>query len=171
MPRNGAEIRSRWTRRNLYFLFACSYEALSLNPSPNTSSETFRLWEWDVAEVFIGSDFENLQKYKEFEMSPQGEWCDLDIDLGKPQHEDGWTWVSGLSVAVRIDRAARVWYAAMRIPFAALPPRTPAAGDTYRINLFWSQREGAKAAWLPPMANTFHVPERFGLLRLAPDKG
>jgi hypothetical protein len=166
MPRYRAEIRSRWTKRNLYFLFICPYEQLSLNPAPSTSSETFRLWDWDVAEVFIGSDFQNIQRYKEFEISPQGEWVDLDIDLTKPHHEDGWIWNSCFNVAARIDPAAKVWYGAMRIPFAALDSRTPAAGATYRINLFWSQREGAKVAWQPTMSQTFHVPERFGLLRL-----
>ena len=35
-------------------------------------------------------------------MSPQGEWVDLDIDLAKPHHEDGWTWNSGFVVAARI---------------------------------------------------------------------
>ena len=166
MPRYRAEIRSRWTKRNLYFLFACPYEQLNLNPSPNTSAETFRLWDWDVAEVFIGSDFQNIQRYKEFEISPQGEWVDLDIDLAKPHHEDGWIWNSGFSVAARIDPAARIWYGAMRIPFAALNQRAPAVGETFRVNLFWSQPKGAKVAWQPTMSHTFHVPEKFGLLRL-----
>ena len=47
-------------------------------------------------------------------MSPQGEWVDLDIDLAKPHHEDGWTWNSGFVVAARIDSAAKIWYGAMR---------------------------------------------------------
>jgi hypothetical protein len=159
-------VRSRWTKRNLYFLFACPYEQLNLKPSPSTSSETFQLWNWDVAEVFLGSDFQNIQRYKEFEISPQGEWVDLDIDLTKPHHEDGWTWNSGFSVAARIDPAAKVWYGAMRIPFAALDQREPVSGETFRINLFWSQPQGAKVAWQPTMSHTFHIPERFGLLRL-----
>ncbi len=58
------EIRSRWTEKNLYFLFICPYEALNLKPSPSTSTETFQLWDWDVAEVFIGSDFQNIRRYK-----------------------------------------------------------------------------------------------------------
>jgi hypothetical protein len=57
-----------------------------------------------------------FRRYREFEVSPQGEWIDLDIDLDKPHHEDGWTWNSGLAVAVQIDRAAKIWYACMRIP-------------------------------------------------------
>src|ERR1035441_5682539 len=41
-PQYRAEIRSRWTERNLYFLFVCLYEELSLNPLSNTASETDR---------------------------------------------------------------------------------------------------------------------------------
>ena len=163
------EIRSRWTEKNLYFLFICPYEELNLKPSPNVSSETFGLWQWDVAEVFIGSDFENIRRYKEFEISPQGEWVDLDIDLANPHHEDGWTWNSGFTVAARVDPAAKIWYGAMRIPFSALQSHPPTSADTFRINLFHSQGAApnhTQQAWQPTMSNTFHVPEKFGLLRL-----
>ena len=60
-PRYRTEILSRWTEKNLYFLFVCPYEVLNLKPSPDSSSETFQLWDWDVAEVFIGSDFQNIR--------------------------------------------------------------------------------------------------------------
>src|SRR5262249_28404667 len=80
-PKYRTEIRTRWTAKNLYILFICPYEDLYLKPNPSTSSETYELWNWDVAEAFIGSDFKNIRRYKEFELSPQGEWVDLDIDL------------------------------------------------------------------------------------------
>ena len=73
LKRYRTEIRSRWTENNLYFLFICPYEELNLKPSPSTSTETYQLWDWDLAEVFIGSDFQNIRRYLEFEMSPQGE--------------------------------------------------------------------------------------------------
>ena len=120
--------------------------------------------------MFLGSDFQNIQKYKEFEISPQGEWIDLDIDLAKPHHEDGWVWNSGFSVAARIDSAAKIWYGAMRIPCAALESGSPSVGEKFRINLFRSQGpppNRTQIAWQPTMSNTFHVPEKFGLLRLA----
>ncbi len=170
LPRYRTEIRSRWTQKNLYFLFICPYEKLNLKPSPSTSTETFQLWDWDVAEVFIGSDFRNIRRYKEFEISPQGEWVDLDIDLAKPHHEDGWTWNSGFVVAARIDSAARVWYGAMRIPLSALQDRSPRVGEEFRINLFRSQGpppDRTAIVWQPTLSHTFHVPEKFGLLRLA----
>ena len=168
-PRYRTEVRSRWTEKNLYFLFVCPYEALNLKPSPSTSTETFQLWDWDVAEVFIGSDFRNIGRYKEFEISPQGEWVDLDIDVSKPHHEDGWTWNSGFTVAARIDPARKIWYGAMRIPFSALQGDAAAVGDRFRINLFRSQGPAPnriEVVWQPTMSPTFHTPERFGLLRL-----
>jgi hypothetical protein len=163
------EIRSRWTENNLYLLFICPYEELNLKPSPNTEEETYQLWDWDVAEVFIGSDFQNIRRYREFEMSPRGEWIDLDIDLTKPRHEDGWKWNSGFTVSARIDPVAKIWYGAMRIPFAALQDRPPAHDQTFRVNFFRGQGampNRVEIAWQTTMSETFHAPERFGLLRL-----
>jgi hypothetical protein len=168
-PRYRTEVRSRWTERNLYFLFVCPYEALNLRPSPSSSSETFQLWDWDVAEVFIGSDFQDIPRYREFEVSPQAEWVDLDIDLSKPHHEDGWRCNSGFKVAARIDPATKIWYGSMRIPFSVLESHPPAVGDKFRIDLFRSQGprpNRIEVVWQPTMSHTFHTPERFGLLRL-----
>src|SRR2546430_1912011 len=136
IPSYRTEVRTRWTKKNLYFLFVCPYEQLHLKPSPNTQKETNELWNWDVAEVFLGSDFTDIRRYKEFEVSPQGEWIDLDIDLHNPHHEEGWTWNSGFEVKARIDQEAHVWYGAMRIPFTAIDTRPAAAGHTRRIKLF-----------------------------------
>jgi hypothetical protein len=173
VPGYRTEIRSRWTDTNLFFLFICPYEQLNLKPEPKTQTETNELWKWDVAEVFIGSDFKNIRKYKEFEISPQGEWVDLDIDLDAPHHEDGWKWNSGFQAAARIDAAARTWYGFMRIPYAAVDERPASAGNTFRINLFRSQ--GARPnhqsiVWQPTHRPSFHVPEVFGKLELVDQK-
>jgi hypothetical protein len=169
VPNFRAAVRTRWTEKNIYFLFVSPYDELHLKPNPTTHNETNELWNWDVAEVFIGSDFNDIQRYKEFEVSPQGEWVDLDIDLHKPHHEDGWTWNSGFESAARIDQTQHMWYAAMRIPFSTIDHQVPVAGHTLRINFFFSQGTPAhhhELAWQPPMKETFHVPERFGLIRL-----
>ena len=163
-------MRTRWTKNNIYFLFVCPYQQLYLKPSPTPQQETNQLWNWDVAEVFIGSDFKDIRRYKEFEVSPQAEWIDLDIDLHKPHHEEGWTWNSGFEVKARIDPAAHIWYATMRIPFAAIDSRPAAPGNMMRINLFRSEGPPSHqqaVTWQAPMKSTFHVPERFGLIRLA----
>lgn len=173
VPSYRTEVRSRWTRGNLYLLYTCPYEELNLKPSPTTTAETNELWNWDVAEIFIGSDFKNIRRYKEFEVSPQGEWVDLDINLDLPDHTVGWTWNSGFEVAARIDRKAKIRYAAMRIPFAAIDQRTPAAGNTFRANLFRSQgppERSKKIMWKATLTDSFHTPERFGQLELVMKK-
>lgn len=169
VPSYRTEVRMHWTTKNLYFLFICPYEQLNLKPNPSTTTETNQLWNWDVAEVFIGSDFKDIKRYKEFEISPQGEWIDLDIDLHKPHHEEGWTWNSGFKVSARIDRGAHIWYGAMKIPYSTVDSRRATAGNTLRMNLFRSQGPASdhhEITWQAPMSDTFHVPERFGLLQL-----
>src|SRR5438270_13401409 len=169
VPHFRAIVRTRWTQKNIYFLFVSPYDELHLKPNPVTQEETNELWNWDVAEVFIGSDFKDIQRYKEFEVSPQGEWVDLDIDLHKPHHEDGWMWNSGFESAARINEPEHIWYAAMRIPFSAIDHQVPVACPTLRISFLFSQGTPAhhhELAWQPPMKETFHVPERFGLIRL-----
>ncbi len=168
-PKYRTEVRTRWTKQNLYILFVCPYEQLNLKPNPNTSAETNKLWDWDVAEAFIGSDFKNIKRYKEFELSPQGEWVDLDINLDTQHDDSGWTWNSRFEVSARIDEAARVWYGAMRIPYSAIDARPAAAGNTLRINLFRCQGPTATRkylAWQAPMRDSFHTPEKFGVLKL-----
>ena len=90
------EIRYRLTENNLGFLFICPLRRAESQTVAGNCIRNIWARNWDVAEVFIGSDFQNIRRYEEFEISPQGEWIDLDIDLNKPHHEDGWKWNSGL---------------------------------------------------------------------------
>ncbi len=163
------QVRSRWTRTNLYVLFICRYEELHLKPQPVTDREAFGLWDWDVAELFIGCDFQDIGHYKEFEVSPQGEWVDLEVNLELPDHTVGWQWTSGYEVTAWIDQTQCVWYGAMRIPFSAIDSQTAAAGRMFRANFCRSQGPPGRRqliAWRAPMKETFHVPEKFGYLEL-----
>jgi hypothetical protein len=170
LPEYRTEIRSRWTSTDIYFLFICPYQQLYLKPSSDVQHETYELWNWNVAEVFIGSDFSDIKRYKEFEVSPHNEWVDLDIDLNKPHHEDGWKWNSGFEHVTRIDEKKHIWYAALRIPFKALDAREVKAGNTFRVNFFRTEggpQDSKEITWQPVMGASFHVPERFALLRLS----
>ena len=169
VPGHRTEIRSRWTDRNIYFLFVCPYETLHLKPNPEIKKETNKLWDWDVAEIFVGSDFKNIHRYKEFEISPRGEWVDLDIDRKNPLPEGGWLWNSGFDNQTRIDEKNKVWYGVMRIPIKSIDERKPANGTQMRVNFFRCQGSdpGRKyIAWQPTKSSTFHVPEAFGHLVL-----
>ena len=91
-------------------------------------------------------------------MSPRGVWIDLDIDLDKPHHEDGWKWNSGFEVSARIDPTTHLWYGAMKIPYAAVDNHPAAAGNTLRINFFRSQGPASarhQIAWQAPVSNSF----------------
>jgi hypothetical protein len=107
MPQSRAEVRSRWTREYVYFLFIGPYQKLTLKPNPDTVNETYRLWEKDCFEVYLGADFEHTNRYREFQMSPQGEFLDLDIDStkDKPGLNDEKNWNSGMKVKAQIGRA------------------------------------------------------------------
>ena len=94
-------------------------------------------------------------------MSPQGEWVDLDIDLAKPHHEDGWTWNSGFVVSSSHRLGSEDLVRSHALLFSALRRRP--------INLFRSQGPPPNRAAVvrqATMSDTFHNPEKFGLLRL-----
>ncbi len=169
LPAYRTEIRSRWTDKNLYLLFICPYENLHLHPSPSTTTETNNLWNWDVAELFIGSDFQNILHYKEFEISPQAEWVDLDIHKDQPNLGNGIKWDSGFKAAARIDEKKKIWYGVMQIPLSSIDSRTPANGLEMRANLYRCQDADPNRryiAWQPTNSRSFHEPEAFGRLRL-----
>lgn len=166
---HSSKVLLQWTPANLYLLFVCPYEKLHLKPAPRLDTETYELWNWDVAEVFIGTDQNNIRHYTEFEVSPQGEWVDLDVNLDDPPHERGWVWESRCKVAARIDAAAHVWYGSMRIPWSSMDPRPPVVGNRLRINFFRCQGADPQRkyiAWQAPGRPSFHTPEVFGTLRL-----
>ena len=172
-PQSRTEIRSRWTDRNLYLLYASPYQHLYLKPNPSQTTETNHLWDWDVAEAFIGTEFEHIGHYTEYEVSPQGEWVDLDIDRDHPKAQGGIGWNSGFEAKARIDSATKVWYAAMRIPFQSIGVKNPAPGTKLRINLYRIEGpppDRVHVTWQPTQSDTFHVPEAFGTMTLADGK-
>ena len=121
-----------------------------------------------MAEAFIGADFKDIKKYKEFQVSPQAEWVDLAIDRGAqpPSHDVSWN--SGYEVKARLDQEHHVWYGAMRIPMQAIGVAARPGVET-RINLYRCQGTPDHRKyinWQTVKSETFHTPEAFGRLRL-----
>ncbi len=169
VARHRTEVQVRWTPQALYFLFTCPYESLYLKPSPDQVRETNKLWDYDVAEAFIGADFNQIWRYREFEVSPQNEWIDLDIDSRLLDADQQMLWNSGFAHAARIDAAKKVWYAAMSIPMQSISSKPVAKGTEFRLNFFRMQGpppDRKALCWRPSGKETFHVPEAFGRLRL-----
>jgi hypothetical protein len=79
--------------------------------------------------------------------------------------EKNFSWDSGFESRVRVDGKGKVWTCEMRIPLKALSESKPLAGTRWRLNLYRCDRANqAFLAWSPTLENTFHSPERFGIL-------
>jgi hypothetical protein len=170
VPGAETKIKSRWTPRNLYFLFVSPYQSLHRRPQPTPEKEAWGLWEYDVAEVFIGYDLHNINVYKEFEVSPDGEFIDLDVDRSRKGKEVDWLWNSGFQYKTRIDSAQKVWICEMQIPWSAIDSRVPKAGNELRLNLYRIEggpKNRKYIVWQTIGNPSFHTPDKFGRLRLA----
>jgi hypothetical protein len=163
-----AELRTiamaLWTVHELWFGFECGYTELDVDTEFDPDQERYALWERDVCEAFVRSPREpEGPRYKEFEVAPTGQWCDLNIDRERLPHD--WTWQSGMRTAHDIDADGKVWRAVMAIPFAAFGIN-PQRGDCWRGNLFRVTRFKGERHYLalsPTMTErpNFHAPERF----------
>src|SRR6185369_11603867 len=169
IPGPPTEIRSRWTEKTLYLLYTCPFDELNLKPDPNPAVETPRLWNWEVAEAFIGTDFDHIARYKELQVSPQSEWVDLDINREDTKAARGMAWNSGYKVKGRIDRERHIWYGEMAIPMSAVDVTAAKADTEMRVRLYrigGTETNKKHYAWQPTGQTTFHVPQAFGRLRL-----
>lgn len=127
------------------------------------------LWREDVFEVFL-SPADPPRVYYEFEVNPLGTLFDARIASPNLRRD-------GMSVAVEWDcpdfsasvavRPGR-WSATLRIPLGPLCDGRPPA--RWRANFYRIDRGPADefSAWVPTLKDPpdFHVPERFGALRL-----
>ncbi|MFN7976678.1 MAG: carbohydrate-binding family 9-like protein [Vicinamibacterales bacterium] len=158
--------RLAWSDTHLWVAFTCGYTELDADTGPAIDVTTKRvaLWERDVCEAFVWCPAEPRHtSYKEFEVAPTGQWCDLAIH--EPRVHVDITWRSGMETAAAIDTAAGTWRAVMRMPFSAFGV-VPAAGDTWRANLFRISRLDGRRQYLTysptdTPAPDFHVPAAF----------
>jgi alpha-galactosidase len=160
------EVRLLWTPETLYMRFRVRYRAITVFLDSDADGRRDHLWDRDVAEVFLQPDSSELRRYKEFEISPNGFWIDLDITAREKRDLH-----SGLKRRVQMDENKRLWTAELSIPMRSLVARfDPAA--VWRVNFY--RVEGVVeprfySAWRPtgtPEPN-FHVPEAFGRLIFA----
>jgi hypothetical protein len=161
-PQRQTEVRLLWSDAYLCLRFRARYREIYVYSGGSCRRD--QLWLRDVVEVFIRPGSDDLRHYKEFEISPNGDWLDLDIAPGQK---------SDLSCALRsrvvTDSKAMVWVAELAIPMNALTRKFD-PGEIWRLNFF--RVEGPEparfySAWQPtntPQPN-FHVPEVFGELR------
>lgn len=165
-PERETEVRLLWKTETLFLRFRARYRTITVFPDAKENGRRDQLWDRDVAEAFLQPDGSDFRRYKEFEVSPNGFWIDLEIAPGEKQDLK-----SGLRRRVIPDKARKTWVAELAIPMKCLAPRfEPTA--TWRANFY--RVEGAKeprfySAWRPTGTRipNFHVPEAFGELVFA----
>jgi len=162
-PERETEVRLLWTKETLFLRFRAKYRAITVFPDAEPNGRRYQLWDRDVAEVFLQPDPSNLRRYKEFEISPNGQWIDLDIAPGE-KHD----LKSGMKRRVALCEAAREWIAELAIPMKCLTAEFNVVAK-WRVNFY--RVEGASeprfySAWRPTgtAVPNFHVPEAFGEL-------
>jgi hypothetical protein len=158
-------VRAVWTPDTLWLLFSCGFDRLTISPNARADIETDKLWNLsDVAEAFIAPNPADVMRYREFEVSPSGEWVDLAVDRAANKYDLNWN--SGFRVAARIDNPRETWWAVMAIPLAAFDAPTPASGTRWRLNFFRYEQGPPKRpiTWQPPHNPNFHTPQAFGWL-------
>ena len=70
-------------RRHFIFDSSAKYRDITVFTDAKPDGRRDQLWDRDVAEVFLQPDPSQLRHYKEFEVSPNGFWIDLDIGAGQ----------------------------------------------------------------------------------------
>lgn len=160
--------RVLWSEAEILFGFECAYTELDVDEVFDISQERHALWDRDVCEAFIRSPIEpHEQWYREFEIAPTGQWCDLLVDRSVMWHD--WEWKSGMRTASEIVEAEKIWRVVMAIPFSAFGC-TPKLGDTWHGNLFRISRLNGERQYLahsPTLTEkpNFHVADKFVPLR------
>lgn len=169
-PEAETRVASLWTEDSVYFAFDCRYSTLNLYEGEDPSKERWGLWNRDVVEVFLNPQPERIQHYYELELAPNNLWIDLEIDKTRtPFHDAGWN--SGFEHATQINPEKRLWTCEMRVPVRSMGVRTIQPDGEWRVNFYRAEGLGDDSqrrflAWSTiPEGKTFHVPERFGIIR------
>jgi hypothetical protein len=166
------QAASVWTPEYLYLAYRCRYRALNVFEGEDIAKERFGLWYRDTAEAFINPTPEVFTHYYEFEVAPNNQWVDLEIDLTKKPFGNV-HWDSHFEHATRIDEKHHIWMAEMKIPVKSMGVSEITPGAVWRINLYRLDGHGDDPqrrflAWapLPPGENrSFHQPASFGMIK------
>jgi Carbohydrate-binding family 9 len=162
-PQRATEVRILYTDDTLFLRFHQTYRTITVYPDGRPDGWRDELWNHDVAEAFLQPDWSNPRRYKEFEVSPNGFWIDLDISHGEKEELH-----SRLQRRVKQNPAQKTWTAELAIPMLSVT-NAFSAEKNWRVNFYRVEGEHEPrfySAWSPTYSPqpAFHVPEAFGTL-------
>jgi Carbohydrate family 9 binding domain-like len=176
-PELETTVASLWTKEYLYLAYWCKYRTLNTFKGEDPRVERWELWNRDVVEAFIAPQAAKSMHYYEFEVAPNNQWLDLEINLESKQPHNA-LWNSGFIHATRVDPARRMWTVEMRIPVRSMGVQHIDRNTNWRINLYRADGAGSDEqrrllSWSPlPIANnSFHQPASFAVLSFASPEG
>lgn len=166
------QVASVWTPNYVYLAYRCKYRSLNVFEGEDVAKERFGLWYRDTAEAFINPNPERINHYYEYEVAPNNQWVDLEIDLTKKPFGNV-HWDSGFEHATSNDPYRHLWMAEMKIPIKSMGVEELKPGDSWRINLYRLDGHGDDPqrrflSWspLPEGENrSFHQPASFGIIK------
>ena len=80
-PMIKTRVAAVWTDRYIYFAFSGHYESINVYEGEDISKERWELWNRDVVgEVFLNPRPDRVTHYYEFEVAPNNQWIDLEIE-------------------------------------------------------------------------------------------
>ncbi|MFN0130585.1 MAG: carbohydrate-binding family 9-like protein [Verrucomicrobiales bacterium] len=173
-PRQTTTARLQATAKALTIGFRC----VDVDAWGTLSGRNAPVYTEECVEIFIAPGAEDPSEYFEFELSPLGTFFDAKIHnpLGR---RDSMTadldWEAhGASWEAHIDAKTSLWTAEIRLPWPALGmANVPQLPPVWRLNLFRIDRprDGTPAefsCWSLTLQSppNFHVPSRFGILRV-----
>jgi len=166
------QVASLWSPQYIYFAYWCQYGALNIYEGEDPAKERWELWNRDVVEAFINPQPDRFLHYYEFEVAPNNQWIDLEIDLSKNPMNDA-AWDSHFEHATKLDADHKSWTVEMRIPVSSMNAGAIKSGDEWRLNLYRCDGPGDDSrrrflSWSPLPAGTngsYHQPATFGIIR------
>jgi hypothetical protein len=140
--------------------FQVTAPSFHVNPSLALDKSQWGLWDWDVVEVFLGTDPDQPEHYYEFQLSPLGQYFELEIH--KPRVQVSRDFVSGFRHAV--ETSGTKWTAHFELPLTRLGwkgPGSPIVGNVFAI-LGPPQAKTYWSLFLPAQDSPdFHLPGFF----------
>lgn len=115
-----SRVGLEWNNDYLFVYFRGRFDSLRTIPSSIPSpahGKTYKLWEQsDVFEIFIGPNARQTGLYKEFQVSPDSRWIDIDVNkqLGISNHH----WHSAMRCRSIIDNDMQIWTSIVELPWS-----------------------------------------------------
>jgi Carbohydrate-binding family 9 len=163
VPKWGSEVRIGWDGESIHGIFTCQ----DPDPWATKTKRDDSLWEEEVVEIFLDPFGDGLS-YFEIEINPLNTVCDLFVRRVRSGLRKDFSWHC-LALKTATGILPYGWTVGFRIPFESLGDCHPSRSPVWRGNFARIDRPKEEprelSAWSPTLTATFHVPQRFGIIR------